>query len=459
MNVLLSNARNLAVLALRDRAGNVSAHLGRLLAKAALSPADAALARELALGTCRRRATLEAVLRAYLAQPDRRLPGVLNQILWVALYQVIFLERVPSFAAVNEAVEQAGRFRHRRQSGLVNGVLRSVARGLSEACEGDPPVAPDVVPCAPRRYRKLDRPVFADPSAQPVKYLAAAHSLPEALLERWLRRFGTLEATIRIASHANARPPLILRVNTSCDSVDGVISELSSAGVGARPHANGLSIVLDTPCDVTGLAPFQRGVVQPQDPSATAVVMAAGAKPGMCVLDFCAAPGTKTTHLAERMDNRGSIVALDVSAEKLDRIEANCRRMGAAIVTTRLAGSAGQLEMQSFDLVVADVPCSNTGVLARRAEARWRFSGEAISSLVRDQKFLVRAAAQFVRPGGRMVYSTCSIEPEENEQVAKWLAKTDPRMQLTHQEPALPAGGSNPSEWRDGGYVAIFEAR
>jgi 16S rRNA (cytosine967-C5)-methyltransferase len=459
MNPVLSNARDLAVLALRDRGGNISAHLDRLLAGAGLASSDAALARELALGACRRRATLEAVLRAFLARPDRRPPGALHEILWVALYQVIFLQRVPDFAAVNEAVEQAGHFRHRRQSGLVNGVLRSVTRGISQEKPGPVPLARDAVPCGPNAYRVLDRPVFPDPAAEPAAYLAAAYSLPEALAQRWLERFGTLEAAVPIATHGNARAPMILRVNTAVSDVETVLSELRSAGVEAQAHANGLSVVLGESCDVSRLEPFRRGAVQPQDPSATAVVLAAEPKGGMKVLDFCAAPGTKTTHLAERMGNRGSIVALDVSQEKLERIEANCRRMGAQIVSTMLAGGAGQIEVHSFDLVLADVPCSNTGVLARRAEARWRFSEEALGGLVRDQKFLIRAAAGFVRAGGRLIYSTCSIEPEECSGVARWLERADPRMRLRREELTLPGGADEPTRWHDGGYVAIFEAQ
>ena len=157
--------------------------------------------------------------------------------------------------------------------------------------------------------------------------------------------------------------------------------------------------------------------MQPQDPTATAVAMAANPKAGQTVLDFCAAPGTKTTLLAELMGNSGSITAPDVSREKLQRIESNCERMGVTIVKTDLAERVGQLVPGSFDLVLADVPCSNTGVLARRAEVRWRFDSQTLSQIVKDQQFLAGAAAMFVRPGGRLGYSTCSIQREENSQV------------------------------------------
>jgi len=451
--------RDLAVLALRDREGNVSANIERRVAGADLSAADAHLAFELALGTARRRATLEAIARGYLSQPGKHLPGALNQIIAVAIYQMMFLDRIPAFAAVNEAVEQAPRFHHRRQSGLVNGLLRTITRKVSELQCGPVPIARDVIPVGPDTFRRSERPVFADPATDAAGYLAGAYSLPPALAERWIDRLGSLENAVAIAAQANVRAPLICRVNQTVTTVAALLEELAAAGVAARAHANGDSIVLDNTRDVTGLDAFARGAVQPQDPTATGVALAAAPKPGMRVLDLCAAPGTKTTHLAEIMGNQGSIVASDVSQEKIERITSNCERMGITIVQPILAETVGSLDSGGFDLVLADVPCSNTGVLARRAEARWRFSPEMISKLVEDQKFLIRAAAHFVRPGGRLVYSTCSIEPEENGDVARWFARSEPRVRLIRDQLTLPGGAGDPTAWHDGGYVAIFEVK
>lgn len=454
----LYNPRDVAVLALRDRNGNVTAHLERVLAKGNRSAEDTALARELALGTARRRGTIQAVQRAFLARPGRNLPGAVQEILDVALYQVLYLDRVPQFAAVNEAVSQAKRFRHKRQSGLVNGVLRTVTRSVSDVADGSPPLSADVLPAGVNRYRRFDRAVFTDPSAEPAAYVAEAYSLPKPLTERWVRRYGSSDEAIRIATACNARPPLILRVNRRVADAESIAAELSEAGVPARLHTNGLSVVLNGYRKVSDLAPFQRGAVQPQDPSATAVCIAAEPAPGMSVLDFCAAPGVKTTHLAELMDDTGSITAVDVSMTKLKRVEDNCRRMGATIVKTVLAHEIGRLEPQSFDLVLADVPCTNTGVLSRRVEARWRFDSHELESVVREQKKLARMAAGFVRPGGRLVYSTCSIEPEECSEVVQWLEKKKPKLRLNSERLALPGGAEDATQWHDGGYVAILDA-
>lgn len=447
-------SRDIAVLALRDRGGNVSAHLDRLLAGSRLGDADRSLARELSLGVLRRRGTLDVLLEAFLERPDRKLPGSLKEILQVGLYQILFMDRVPDFAAVNEAVQQAVEFRHRRQSGLVNGLLRSIIREVSPVEPGTPAFSQDVLAVSPDSFRKFARGVFPDPQSNPAEYLAAAYSLPESLAGRWLERFGP-DKTAHLGMHANTRAPLVMRVNRLRSDVAGVLAKLADDGVEAIAHTNERSVVLCQGTDVTKLAVFRDGLVQPQDATATDVAVIAAPRAGMRVLDFCASPGTKTTHLAELMDNKGEIVAVDVSADKLARIEDNCKRLGVSIVTTRLADAAGSLEPESFDLVLADVPCSNTGVLARRPEARWRFDLDKFGKLIADQRIITTLAAGFAHRGGKVVYSTCSIEPEECSQVAGWLEKRC-NLKMSRDQLTLPGGAQNPAKWHDGGYIAVF---
>ncbi|MBN1554044.1 MAG: methyltransferase domain-containing protein [Phycisphaerae bacterium] len=451
-------ARDTAVQALRDRDGHPSRYLRYLLARTQLPPADRALARELAMGAVRRRDTLDAVIRAYLAQPDKKLPSPTDDILRVALYQILFLDRVPNFAAVDEAVEQASRFHHKRQQGFINGLLRAILRDLPDAPAEILPPSADAVPRDDGTSLHLGKAVFPDPRANPTEYIAATYSLPLVLAERWRVQFGP-EKMRELARHSIARPPLICRVNGWRSSVEAVLASLAEQNQPARAHENGLSVVIDPIDSLMSLQAFRDGLIQPQDPTATAVVAAARVKPGDRVLDFCAAPGTKTTHLAERMENRGEIVAVDVTEEKCQRIETNCRRLGIDIVKTCTTEQLGRLELQSFNLVLADVPCGNTGVLARRPEAKWRFEedGEFLSQIVRDQLSLATAAGQYVAPGGQLIYSTCSIEPEECEQMARKIAKRLDRLKLTDQKQTLPAGADNPTQWHDGGYHAIFQ--
>ena len=185
---------------------------------------------------------------------------------------MLFLERVPDFAAVHEAVEQAIHHRHRRQSGLVNGLLRTVARSLSPMQTGPVPQASDVLPVGPSSWRQFHKPVFPDPGVDPRGYLAAAHSLPPGLAARWLEQAGSLEKAVGWAMHANCRPPLVLRVNTLRTSAAAVLAALAAEGVAARMHANGESIVLDRHVDIRQVGAFRDGLVQPQDATASAVV-------------------------------------------------------------------------------------------------------------------------------------------------------------------------------------------
>ena len=450
------SARDIAVRALRDRGGNVTGALRRLLGENELSAADRALARELSSGVVRRRAALTAILSAFQKHQGKKLPSPIAEILQVAVYQLLFLERVPDFAAVNEAVSQVAATGGKGRRGFVNGILRAIQRGLSPVEVSVVPAAADVVPIATGKWRKLDRAVFADPAADPAAYVAGAYSLPPVLAERWLTQTrDNMSRVIKWATHALASPPLIARVNGLRATVEQTLEALATDNIEASAHVNGCSVVFASHQDVTGLRVFQDGWIQPQDPTATGVGLIAGASEGMKALDFCAAPGTKTTHLAERMNNRGEIAAIDISDEKLQRVSDNCRRMGVSIVQTLPTQRLGSLTPMAYDVVLADVPCSNTGVLSRRAEARWRFEKDALSRLVGDQKSLLSAAASFVRPGGRLVYSTCSIEPEECHGIVEF-ARNRLSLSLVDESLTHPGGADDPTRWRDGGYYAIF---
>jgi 16S rRNA (cytosine967-C5)-methyltransferase len=431
--------------------------LDRLLSRSNLTQQDRALARELALGACRRKATIDAVARSFMQCPDRPLPGALKEILAVAIYQMLFLDRVPNHAAVNEAVEQAIRHRHKRKSGMVNGVLRTIGRRVSSVVEGVPPLDSDVIPIGPGVYRKTDRAVFPDPQSNPAAYLSAAYSLPLELAERWIERFGSVQAAADVAAYANFRAPLIMRVNRLKADIQSVLDSLTADGMNAVAHDNGQSVVMMEYRAFSDLKAFTDGLIQPQDPSATEVVLAADPKPGMKVLDFCASPGTKTTHLAERMHDSGSVLAVDTTPDKLRRVEDNCQRLGVTIVKALLADKVGTQESNSFDMVLADVPCTNTGVLARRAEARWRFGLGRLQQIAKTQRELLTAASIFVKPGGSLVYSTCSIESEECGDIVRWFVGRHPDFKLLAEKMTLPGGQSDPCRWHDGGYYAVLE--
>jgi 16S rRNA (cytosine967-C5)-methyltransferase len=453
-------ARKLALAALLDRQGQVTRHLDRLLAEQgpAVSPADAALAMELAHGVERRRRTLDAVIRAYSDQPGRQPPDAVQQVLRLGAYQIVFLDRVPDFAAVNEAVSVC-RGRRAAFAGFVNAVLRAICRGISDPQDGPVPLERGVIAQSPDRFRRFDRDVLAGPSDDEGAFLADACSLNDDLAARWLKRAGSLPAAFTQAMQVNARPLVVMRVNLSRTTVAAALADLAGAGVRAAAHENGLSVVLLDHVNVAALAAFNQGLVTPQDPTATAVARALNVAPGMRVLDFCAAPGAKTTHLGELMGGRGEIVAVDVSPEKLDRIAEAARRCGLeGIVRTMAADQVASLGEGSFDRILVDAPCSNTGVLARRVEARWRFSAESLRRLAGDQRNILLLAATFLSPGGRLVYSTCSTEPEENQAVVRAFLKKHGRLRLLDEKLTLPLGFVPAQQCHDGGYWAAMGA-
>jgi len=450
-----ASPRGIALEALLDRQGRVTTHLDRLLAERKPAAADGALACELAHGVVRRRRTLDAVIRAHCARPGRKLPAAVREILRLGVYQLAFLDRIPPFAAVNEAVG-ACRRRHRRSAGFVNAVLRAVARDVGDPQTGPPPLDRRTVPISPDRYRVLAADVFCDPDERPEAFFGEVISLPDDLADRWLRQAHSLGEAIDRAIHVNARPPVVARVDTGRISVEEALRRLAEAGVDAAGHVNGVSVVFTGHVDVTGLELFAEGLIWPQDATATAAVAALGVKPGMRVLDFCAAPGTKTIQIAQSLGEAGRVVAVDVSDEKLARVAEAARRCGLRNIELRAAERVGSLEGESFDRVLVDAPCSNTGVLARRVEARWRFRSDALGALAADQRRLLAMASVFLAPQGRMLYSTCSIEPEENDQVVQAFRRKHPGWAVDGHRLTRPHGFAGPQSYWDGGYWAAL---
>ncbi len=358
------SAHNIALNALSDKHGMFSSRLERLLEEKKLPPREAGLAIELVRGVVRRQRTLDAVIKAFSERRKKQLPTDLENILRLAIYQLIFLDRVPDFAAVNEAVEAARR-KHPRMAGYVNGLCRNVARSLGQAAEGEFPKDGAAVPLASNRFRSFDKKVFASAEESPQQWLGQVCSLNDDLAARWLVRGGSLPKAFKLAIQADARPLVSARVNLLRISMEDALARLAGEGVEAVAHENGHNVVFTGAANVAELSLFKEGLITPQDPSATAVVLDLDIQSGQRVLDLCAAPGTKTTHIAELLHNTGEVVAADVSEDKLEFIRQAAARCGLKNIRPILAEVAGSLEPHSFDRVLVDAPCSNTGVLAQ----------------------------------------------------------------------------------------------
>ena len=411
---------------------------------------DRDLTTELVYGALRRRGTLDAVLACFSRLPLRKVQPRVLEILRVGAYQLLFLDKVPAPAAVNEAARIAARVSSRGAVGFVNACLRSLSGaivGKTEEPGSDPRRA---IPTGDGTWCVLDRPVLPDPAESAVAHVAAATSHPEWLVRRWVARFGDPMAR-RLCDCDNTHGGIVLRVNRLRTTRDALMAELVSGGRWARPAGTD-HIVVDHPGALQDLRALHDGLCTVQGIVASAAAPMLAPRPGEMVLDACSAPGSKACQLAELAEGGASVVALDISPKRLRQVAENVRRLGAATVWP-LAGDGCSMERlfrAGFDAVLLDVPCSNTGVLARRVESRWRLSEEKIHQFAALQRRLLAAAASVVRPGGRLVYSTCSLEPEENEQVVGDLCARRKEFRVAESRCFLP-----PETGDDGGYAAL----
>jgi 16S rRNA (cytosine967-C5)-methyltransferase len=445
-----TSARELAFVALEEyrmRGTFIAQALDTEIARGGIPPEHRPLATEIAIGVVRRQATLDAILQPLVRRPREQVEPGLWTLMRIGAYQLVFLA-VPSHAAVHETVEVARRIGQPRWTGFLNGVLRSVDR-LATGEETATPAA-DAVPVGEQRYRRLKQPVFADPQQDPAGYFAAAFSFPAWLVDRWQRRFS-FEQLLRMGSWFNTPPAVALRINTLRTTREAYLKSLAASGIEAGPGELPEAVRLVASIPVERLPGFAEGWFAVQDESAMRAARLLDARPGQRVLDLCAAPGTKTTHVAELMRNEGQIVATDVNPDRLARVDENCRRLGVRIVDTQVIGEdAADAPAGPFDAILLDVPCSNTGVLGKRPEARWRITPQDINELPQIQRRLAVAACERVRAGGRIVYSTCSIEPEENAAVVRWLLDRDSRFRLAAEQEYLPGRPA------DGAYQALI---
>lgn len=375
---------------------------------------------ELVYGTVKYQKKLDWVI-GQLVKKEGKLETGPRLLLRTAFYQLFFMDKVPASAATNEAVKLAKRLFHRGVAGLINGVLRSYLR-QPEAIEW------------PRR------------ETDPLGYLEVNYSHPRWMLTRWLSRYG-LEDTEKLCQFNNAPAELWIRANTlrtTTESLQEYLHQEKCLVEKSNRVPEGLRLI-DAP-PVGKLTAFQQGLFTVQDESSMLVAHALKPLPGQEVLDICAGPGGKTTHLAQLMENEGAITACDVHEHRLRLIEDNARRLGIQIIKTVLQDATRLTAEKQYPLVLVDAPCSGLGVLRRRPDSRWRKKEEDIYALQALQTAILENAIQVLAPGGRLVYSTCTIEPEENFAVISRIKEMHPQMKSFDLRPYLPYQAHNERE-------------
>lgn len=416
------SARSLALKALRDieaKESFANLALDAALDRSGLASRDRGLATELVYGVTRRRATLDWLLSQVSSRPLAKMDGWTRNILRQAVYQILYLDRIPQSAVVNEAVELARAFGHEGLAKFVNGVLRNLLRRL-------PFELPD--------------PGQGDPAGA----LAIRHSYPEWLAQEWLDRYG-MEEAVRLMEAGNEVPPLTVRTNLLKTTRERLMEQLQAEGVTCRPtkwSEQGVVIEALGAATVERLPSFRQGLFIVQDESSMLVGPVVDPQPGMTVLDLAAAPGGKATHLAELMQNEGRVIACDIHPHKMALIEKNAKRLGLEIMEPVAldAREVGKRFAGRADRVLCDVPCSGFGTLSRRPDARWRKELRDVAALVKIQREILASAVQAVKPGGLLIYSTCTISPAENEEMMAAFVAEHPELEPDPIAPVLPAG-------------------
>ncbi|MGF7185705.1 16S rRNA (cytosine967-C5)-methyltransferase [Desulfitispora alkaliphila] len=371
--------------------GYANITVNKFLERKDISKADRSFITQIVYGVLRHKGTLDWVIHQFTKNKFKKIKPNVLIILRIGLYQIMFMDRVPVSAACNESAKLARSFAHEGIVKFVNGVLRNISRNIGDI-------------------------KWPDYDQDPASYIAVKFSHPKWLVEKWIKQFG-VEATKGICEENNKPATTWIRCNTmktnrvqlfECLEANGVKcieSELVPEGIAISGY------------DSLGrIDQFKEGLFTAQDESSMIVGHVLAPKPETVVIDACSAPGGKTTHLAQLMQDKGSILAYDIHPHKIDLVNQNAQRLGLSSIKVEVA-DATELHNKvtnQVDYVLVDVPCSGTGVIGRRADARWNKTLDSITEVTKLQYNIITSASKCVKPGGVLVYSTCSIEPEEN---------------------------------------------
>ncbi|AFY50493.1 ribosomal RNA small subunit methyltransferase RsmB [Nostoc sp. PCC 7524] len=424
----MTNPRQIAFITLRDvhKGAYADVALDRVLQKFKLSDIDRRLVTELVYGSVRRQRTLDALIDQLATKKSHQQPSDLRSILHLGFYQLRYQERIPESAAVNTTVQLAKENGLAGLTGFVNGLLRQYVR-LAQTLP-DPLKLPE----------------------NPVERLGILHSFPDWIIEVWLEQLG-LEATERLCEWMNQTPTIDLRINPLRTSIEEVETSLTSAGILARwiPNLPQALRLIGNTGPIKNLPGFSQGWWVVQDASAQLVSHFLDPQPGEVVVDACAAPGGKTTHMAELMEDQGKIWACDRTASRLRKLKENAQRLGLHSIQICTGDSRDLSQFNhTADRVLLDAPCSGLGTLHRHADARWRQTPESVFELSTLQKELMSQTSNFVKPGGVLVYATCTLHPAENEDVITEFLTKHPDWQIVAPSLDSPyAGYATPQGW------------
>lgn len=389
-------------------------------------PRDLALAENIVIGVTKNALLLQHLIQYYSDRSLKSLDIIVQKILAIALYQLRFLDRIPESAAVDQAVEQTRRFGESRASGFVNAVLRKATR--------------DPSPPLPQRDNATE-------------YARLVLSHPIELFQKLEKLLGTEDA-LRFCEHNQAEPPTIVR------QAAGITPEtLADSSLTIEPHEQPGMYVVNGARRSVFADWASRGIAQVQDPTAAKVVSRLQLQPGQFALDRCCGLGTKTLQVREMTGEIGRIVAIDPAEARCQALTRLLEQRQISNISVHRASWLRNLPMvteEKFDSALVDVPCSNSGVLARRPEARYFQTPRALESLAKLQNEILADTAPFIKTGGLMVYSTCSIWPEENSERIDAFLRQNRSFEVIERQTTLPSFDVGANRYRDGGFVAVL---
>ncbi len=395
-----------ALLRINEEGGYSNVVLHNFVTRNALSPQDTALCSALVYGALERRLTLDHIIGAYSKTPVRKLTPAVREILRISIYQLLYLENIPDSAAVNEAVKLTRLMKAASASGFVNGVLRSFLRDGKKL----PPV----------KQKGLANQWQVD------------YSCPAVLIERLLKSCDR-EQVQSLLEHSLGRPTLFARVNTTKITVEELLSRLEAEGVEAKVEDLEACISLSGTASLEKLPSFKDGLFHIQDKSSQLCARLISAEPNMRVLDVCSAPGSKSFTISEYMKNSGRVISCDIYSEKIKKIEEGAERLGLSIIKA-MENDAMKFneELGLFDRVLCDVPCSGLGIIGRKPEIKYKDPKE-FEELPTIQKAILETSSKYLKVGGILTYSTCTVLPEENQKMVESFLETHPDFEAYEQ--------------------------
>ena len=380
-------------------------------------------------GTIERRIELDYIINQFSKVKTNKMKPVIRNIMRMAVYQIKYMDAVPNSAACNEAVNLAVRKGFKNLRGFVNGVVRNIERNIDAVNYPD--------------------------TKNTIKYLSVVHSMPEWIVEMWIQDYGVEQTTSILESFYLERPTTI-RVDETKTTTEELCKNLREAGVTVEKHPAIESALMISGYDYLGaLESFRNGEFQVQDASSIQVAESADIKEGDYVIDVCAAPGGKALHAAQLLNGTGHVEARDLTLYKVGLIENNIERMGFANVEARQwdALVMDEESREKADVVIADLPCSGLGVMAKKTDLRYKMTKEMEEELATLQREILSVVHNYVKPGGTLIYSTCTICKNENEENARWFGETFTEFEMKWGKQIFPSRDS------DGFYIAKFKRR